>query len=194
MPRRFPKRKTYRRKTYKARPKIPFSMALNTHVFRLRYDVQNMTSNVLGDIVQVYNVNNFSGSVEYGSLQNMFDMYKVIMCKVHYYPILTEQNATNNNTSALYCVNDYNDATAPTTTSEMIQYSNCKVRNLFRKWTHTVKLTTNASSTSTGNAGFHSFSAPPTIPSIKMFATALSTSTTYGQFVIEHIVCVKNRR
>lgn len=182
----------------KKRPKhkiIPFRMKLDQHLFKIKYDVANLTADGSGNISLAFNTNNFAGAPESGNIGALFDEYKVLSVSFKYFPIRTPANASPTlDLAPLYIVNDYDDVTAITNTSEMLQYDNCRMKQLTRQFNHKMKFSTKATNDSLNRAGWNDLANPTTVGSIKLFSTGLDVNTTYGQYVLEFIIVVRGRR
>lgn len=188
-------RTPFRRRKAPMYRSVSLKQKLDQHMFKIKYDVANLTSDGSGNISLALNANNFSGAGEHASLKALFDEYKVVSCSLNYFPILTSANSNSLlDLAPLYVAKDYDDTTALTTTAEMIHYDNCQMKQLTKPFRYVMRFSSNASKSTLNRAGWNNLDSDQTVGSIKLFSTGLDVSTTYGQYVIEFIVLVRGRR
>lgn len=69
----------------------------------------------------------------FAEIQALFDSYKIMAIRATFMPM---QNSSEQSTGSflptMYCVVDYNDATAPTSINELAEYPNVKIRRMDR--------------------------------------------------------------
>lgn len=191
------KKRTTRRKRAIVRrtPGLPFRMILDQHVFKLKYNVQNLTSNATGNISLAISANNFGGAEDFTSVSALFDQYKVLSCSFRYFPIQTSANSNSLlDIAPLYLCNDYDDVVTPTTTAEMIQYDNVRIKDINRHFNHKMKFSSKATNDSLNRAGWNNLAALTSVGSIKIFSEGLDATTVYGKFILEYIIVVRGRR
>lgn len=194
-----PRRRTNtRRPRYGRRKRFPRYRRPQTHyTTTLRYDVQSAETSVAGTLQLVFNGFNPSNSIDWGNCTNLWDQFRVLSMTIKYFPLQQPANSLSTRDIApLYAINDYNDLTALASTAEALSYQKVRTLNLFRQWKHTMRWSTNPKKATSGEGGWHNTGAtPPSVGGIKMISdTGLDASTTYGRYVIEHVVQFKNRR
>lgn len=196
MPRYYRKKRGRRRPFNRRRRMVRYRRPKDHFTTVLRYAPQTAASDVLGSISLIFNAFNCSGALDWGNISGLWDQYRVCSITVKYFPYQQPANSlSTSNIAPLYIVNDYDDAISPGSTSELLQYKNVRVVNLYRQWKHTMRFSFKASKQTAGSVGWLDIANPPTVGSIKMLTDPLLDATTlYGTYVIEHVIQLKGRR
>lgn len=75
---------------------------------------------------------------QWSSFNTIFDQYRIVEIEAWIIPGMTGTTTTNNQTQSLYSVTDYDDAATPSSTDNLLQYTNVVVspstNGHYRRW------------------------------------------------------------
>lgn len=204
MAKRFRKRaRKYGRKTMRKKRSIKRKDGLAP--FKLT-GVVDLTSDAANQIQHTVSLTNpgayYDGSgalPDLSSLTSLYDQARICAIKIKYIPRVPNDLASYAAYVPLYIVRDDDDTSLPSSVSEMVQYENFKVKNMFRPWSYYTKVPRVAGFVTgtyvqVGSMGWFDLAAAQSIGAIKIFATSTNASFTYGQLVISYYIAFKSRR
>lgn len=97
--------------------------------------------------------NNPSQSIDFASMANLFDEYRVCAMKVYYIPSMTANANVGQGFMACFVMHDPNSTTEPVTAlNNCVSYENCTAFNLQRPWKYYRKMARNIPSNSSWTA------------------------------------------
>lgn len=195
MAKRFTKKRTFRRRRRRRVPRISWAQKLDNHIFKLKFDVADLTTSGAGIISSTFNVRNVSSAQDWSSVSAMFDEYKVVSFKLKYIPLYSQADAGASSLTyaPMFVVYDKDDTTALASTAAALEYDNVRQVDLYRRWSHSVRPGKGAAGTS-GYTAWLDTQSPPTLDSIKLYADGLSLSTKYGYYILETVIVCRGRK
>lgn len=152
----------------------------------------NVASTAGGLINSGIATTNPNGSTEFTYFAQLWDSYRVEEMVFEYVPILNLQMAANNNLSPLYVVFDPDTASSlGGSLTPYLNKQNCRIFDMTKHFTYHVKSMPRYASASTlvgaytvYDDGFIDTATPVGIGSIQWFASGLTVTTTYGQYIV----------
>ena len=146
--RRAPFRRVLRGRVMRRRriPRPIGSGQMGKRFFKMRFQqAVNLTVAAAG--TAVYNGtfdNNPSQAIDFASMANLFDEYKVCAMKITFVPSITANANILANYVPMYVMHDPNSTTAPVTAiNNFLSYENCKYFNVQRPWKYYRKMQQN---------------------------------------------------
>lgn len=176
--------------------------------FKIR-TVPTLTSDVTGDLYYSFSSTNPANTTnpngagyanacgDWTNLVTLYDNYRVFAVKLKYMPILPNNVSGTTIFQPMYVYQDYDSTTPVTNISDINEYENCKIKNLFRPWTvyrkipKSVNLATNSSIVT---FGWMDIANPQHTGHIGCFSENQTASTAYGVMQVTYYVACKNRR
>lgn len=148
-----------------------------------------------------------SGSTDFASIANLFDMYRVCAIKLKFIPTVTA-SASPGGISApfgfvpMYVIHDTNSITEPVTAViNYLQYESCRVMNAQRPWTYYRRMARNIPTNSSWTAqrnintrGWIPTDSPITTQGIFVrFEPGGTSAQKYGTIVVTHYLVARAR-
>jgi len=140
--------------------------------------VSSCTSNSSGVINAVIPVNP-SNSENWTNFTNLYDEYRVLLVRAHFVPGCS---ALSTPTGELMMTVDHDSAVALSSYAGGFQSTSAVIGPLDRKLVREFRMS------GTNENQLRNTASPNDVGSIKTFATGVTASTTYGQFMIEYLV------
>lgn len=130
----------------------------------------------------------------------LYDQYRVCAIKFQWIPTLPNNESATAVFQPFYTIYDQDSAPAATTTNALIQYSNLRVKNLYKPWKVYYKVarsfSSQVSNVVVGSLGWYDTDVPSAVGRI-LFSTgseACSASVQYGRMICTYYIAFKNQR
>ncbi len=133
-----------------------------------------LASDATGTIASFF-VNNIGSSVDWSSFAAIYDEYRVLGIRLEYFPNNRYTKVTTTCVPAL-CAVDRDDIGTPASYNELMGYASSKVCSLEDPWSMEAHMS------GIEDSGFVTTATTTPLYGIKMFATGLTVSTTYGRY------------
>lgn len=170
----------------------------NLTVTKLR-QVYNAAFDSAGSIDFYPHVLDPTGLEDWASYQAIYDSFRVYAVKIKFIPSLPNDTSINTAFRPIYYTFDVDSTSPPNSVSDVIQYENLKVKNLYRP--HSVyyrvpRYTSGGQGSAAVLAGgfFDVNTTPPQNGVIGCYAENIDISQNYGTFVVTFYIGFKNRR
>jgi len=166
------------------------------HTIKLR-NLVTITANVGGVIAGYWN-DNPSACYDWSSLASLFDLYRVESIKVKFIPQLPNDTSSTSGFFPLMVAFDQDSpATTPASKQELLEYENCKVKNMYMPWSIKYNVPRVAGTTTdvyTDKDGFIDIGGVTAFSALRFYGDSFDVSQDYGDIIVELVVSFKNRR
>lgn len=162
--------------------------------------VVNVSSDASGDILQAWSctdpthsgIDPLTAATNWSALDTLYDLYKPEMVIVEWFPLVPNNVSGTNFTSPISLCFDSDSLAAPASEDEVLQYSNSRTFDIYRRFRYVVKI---PKRTGSAVSGYLDVAAPSAEPAcIKAACTELSASTAYGRLVFTQVVRMRAQR
>lgn len=179
------------------------------NIFKLSGVVSLDSNSITGVMTHTVSTTNpgayYDGASALPDLSNLtalYDQGRICAIKLRFIPNYPNDLASFANYKPVYIVRDDDDASLASSISEMVQYENFKVKNLFMPWKYYTKCprvvgaAAGTAFVNVGSMGWFDLAAAQSLGAIKIYADGLNTASnnTYGQLVITYYIAFKSRR
>lgn len=196
MPRRYRRKRVYRRRLRRRMPKNPASQLKGPKKFKLKAQA-TVTSDVAG-VIKIQLTDDPSGTLDWTSISALFDSYKVHTIKIKYFPYYPNDTSSFTLFSPMFMVFDPDHTTSPlTSVNDAIEYDSLKVKNMYKPWSYTARIptiTSLATATHIQKGGYVDIAGVKTTCGIYGYGTGFNISENYGILLYEFVVSGKDRR
>ncbi len=165
---------------------------------RFTYSVTSDGSGIVADFLSTSDpelAGNGSGTYnDWANLEALYDSYRVDSLSLNYSPYYPHGGTAARSQAPCFVVQDNDDVTAPGSIDELLQYDKVAIRPLDKPWSLFYKVPRMASNQNPvgwlniGNAGSQNFSC------VKLYASGLTVSTSYGRMVLTMRITCRGRR
>lgn len=196
-----PRKPRYIRKRRYKRKRLVRRGRKYNHVFvKLRYQI-DLGTNVAGVMAESFSCTNPTTAVtgagtyqEWGSITQLYDLYRPTGLKVQFIPFYPNNLTATTAYAPLFVVHDIDNSTLlAANRDQMIEYSNCKIHNLYRPWKQYFKVprVTNQQKTV---GPYLTVGTPINVGCIGIYGDGLSLSSMYGTFILTmYMKCLARR-
>lgn len=177
---------------------LKYSGPINTSAYKQACDVHTfvvhnsgqLTSSAGGVLNTVFTNSNQAGaSADWTGLSALFKEYRILAMQIDYIPWNQYSKASTTVVTPLYVVSDRETATALTSVADAVGSASCRIYSLDNKWSRSIRMDGVEESqwTVSGSAV-----ASTACTYLKCYASGLSNSTIYGDFISSCVVQFRN--